>query len=63
MQRIDNLIVHGPAELRVGMQDEGDGAVARVIVVIAGLDAARRPIDDQLGHRFFQLFWGLWLGP
>jgi hypothetical protein len=26
--------------------------------MVAGLDAARRPIDDQLGHPFFQLFGG-----
>jgi len=47
---IDHLVVHGPAELRVRMQDERDGARGAGLVVVARFQTAGRPVDDQLRH-------------
>ena len=47
---IDDLIVHGPPELRMGVQDQRDGTVVLADVMIAGLDAAGGAVDDELGH-------------
>src|SRR5690606_9746555 len=50
IERVDDLIVHRPAELRVRVQDQRDRTIVRRFMVIAGFQTARRPIDDQFGH-------------
>ena len=50
VERVHDLVVHRAPELRVGMQDERDWAVGGGLVVVAGLEAPGRPVDDQLWH-------------
>jgi hypothetical protein len=42
----------------MGVQDQCDGAVVLAFMVIAGLDATRGAVDDELGH----LDWGAFIG-
>ena len=50
VQVIDHLVVHRPAKLRVGMEDEGDRGVRPGFVVIAGLDPPGRTADIYFRH-------------
>ena len=47
---IDDLVIHRPAELRVGMQDERDRRVRAALVMVAGLDPAARTADIHFRH-------------
>ena len=50
IQVIDHLIVHRPAELRVGVEDERDGSVRPALVVVAGLDPSGGTADIHFRH-------------
>ena len=50
IEAVDHLIVHRPTELGVRMQDQGDRTVVGSLMVVAGLDAPGRTIDDKLRH-------------
>ena len=63
IQRVNHLIVHRPAELRVRVQNERDGAVAAVFVMVTGFQATAWAIDNKFGHQsFLSLEWGWWPG-
>src|SRR5262249_19569169 len=48
VERIHDLVVHRAPELRMGMQDERNGATGRTFVMIARFQAAGGPVHDQL---------------
>ena len=47
---IDDLVVHGAAKLRMGMQNDGDRPGLVGLVVIAGLDAPVLTVDVDFRH-------------
>ena len=55
VESIDDLIVHGAAELRMWVQHEGNGTVTRAVVMIARFQTAGRAVDDQFGHALIDL--------
>src|SRR6185437_2875492 len=50
IQVIYHLIIHGAAELRMGMEDERYGGVWAALVVVAGLDSAGGAADIDFRH-------------
>ena len=48
---VDDLVVHRPAELRVGMEDDGDRAVALLGRLETAFEPAGRAGEDDFGHR------------
>jgi hypothetical protein len=47
---IDDLVIHGAAELRVRVQDERNRRIRRWIVVVTGFNPAGRTADIHFGH-------------
>jgi hypothetical protein len=50
VQVINHLVIHGPAELRVRVQDERHRCVRSALMVVAGLDPAGRAADIHFRH-------------
>src|SRR5690606_5793903 len=47
---VDDLVVHGPAELRVRVQDERDRRVLFFRRLIPAFETTGRTVKDDLGH-------------
>ena len=47
---IGELVVHGPAELRMGMQNQGDGRIVFFAALIARLDAPVGAWENHFRH-------------
>ena len=55
IQVIDNLVIHGAAELRMRVQNERNRGVRAGVVMVAGLDPAGRTADIHLRHEALDL--------
>src|SRR3546814_943223 len=51
VQRVDDLVVHRAAMLRMRVQHERDRGVAFLRMQVAAFDASLGTVDDDLGHR------------
>jgi hypothetical protein len=47
---IDDLVVHRPAELRVGMQYDGYGSIRLLARLVPTFQTAFRPVENHFWH-------------
>src|SRR5262245_33812053 len=50
VHRVDDLVVHRPPMLRIGMEDDGNGRGRLPAGLIARFDAPFRSVDDHFRH-------------
>src|SRR5258707_154952 len=52
VEGVYDLIVHGAAVLRMRMQQQGDGGIGLLRMVVAAFETALGAVDDYLRHGF-----------